>query len=243
MTDLFLKIFNMSISASYVILAVVLLRLLLKKAPKWISVVLWGLVAVRLVLPASLPNPFSLIPGTETVPPQIMTDPTPSIQSGISAVNNTLNPFIEQVFTPAPGASVNPLQIWIPILTRIWVAGVAGMLLYTLFSYFRIKEKVRTAVLLRENLYQSENAVSPFVLGLVKPKIYLPFDVREGDLPHVIAHEQAHIKRKDHLWKPLGFLLLTLHWFNPLLWLSYVLLCRDIELACDEKVVKTLGRK
>ena len=242
MTDLFLKIFNMSISASYVILAVVLLRLLLKKAPKWISVVLWGLVAVRLVLPASLPNPFSLIPGTETVPPQIMTDPTPSIQSGISAVNNTLNPFIEQVFTPAPGASVNPLQIWIPILTRIWVAGVAGMLLYTLFSYFRIKEKVRTAVLLRENLYQSENAVSPFVLGLVKPKIYLPFDVREGDLPHVIAHEQAHIKRKDHLWKPLGFLLLTLHWFNPLLWLSYVLLCRDIELACDEKVVKTLGR-
>ena len=242
MTDLFLKIFNMSISASYVILAVVLLRLLLKKAPKWISVVLWGLVAVRLVLPASLPNPFSLIPGTETVPPQIMTDPTPSIQSGITAVNNTLNPFIEQVFTPAPGASVNPLQIWIPIFTRIWVAGVAGMLLYTLFSYFRIKGKVRTAVLLRENLYQSENAVSPFVLGFVKPKIYLPFHVGEGDLPHVIAHEQAHIKRKDHLWKPLGFLLLTLHWFNPLLWLGYVLLCRDIELACDEKVVKTLGR-
>ena len=242
MTDLFLKILNMSISASYVILAVVLLRLLLKKAPKWISVVLWGLVAVRLVLPASLPNPFSLIPGTETVPPQIMTDPTPSIQSGIPAVNNTLNPFIEQVFTPAPGASVNPLQIWIPILTQIWVAGVAGMLLYTLFSYFRIKGKVRTAVLLRENLYQSENAVSPFVLGLIKPKIYLPFDVREGDLPHVIAHEQAHIKRKDHLWKPLGFLLLTLHWFNPLLWLGYVLLCRDIELACDEKVIKTLGR-
>ena len=129
----------MSISASYVILAVVLLRLLLKKAPKWISVVLWGLVAVRLVLPASLPNPFSLIPGTETVPPQIMTDPTPSIQSGIPALNNTLNPFIEQVFTPAPGASVNPLQIWIPILARIWVADVAGMLLYTLFSYFRIK--------------------------------------------------------------------------------------------------------
>ncbi len=243
MTDFFLKIFNMSISASYLILAVLLFRLLLKKAPKWVAVVLWGLVAVRLVLPAPPPNPLSLIPGTETVSPQIMTDPTPSIQSGIPVLNDTVNPIIGEVFAPAPGASVNPLQIWIPVLAGVWLAGMAAMLIYTAVSYFRIKKKIGTAVLLRDNLFQSERVISPFVLGIVKPKIYLPFAMTEKDLPHVIAHEQAHIQRKDHLWKPLGFLLLTLHWFNPLMWLGYILLCRDIELACDEKVVKTLDRE
>ena len=127
------------------------------------------------------------------------------------------------------------------ILAIVWIVGIVLLLAYTIISYSRVKNKIGTAVLLRDNIYQSENVISPFVLGIIKPKIYLPFNMNEQDMEHVIAHEQAHINRKDHWWKPLGFLILTLHWFNPLMWLGYVLLCRDIELACDEKVIKELN--
>ena len=240
MSEIFLKIINMSISASYIVLAVLLLRLLLKKAPKWITVVLWGIVAVRLVCPFSIESVLSLIPSSEVVSPTIMTDKTPTINTGIPIINSTLNPVISESFTPNPGDSANPLQIWIPVLTTIWIVGMVALLIYTVISFAKVKRKIGTAVLLRDNIYQSENVVSPFVLGIIKPKIYLPFNMDEKDMEHVVAHEMAHIRRKDHLWKPLGFLLLTLHWFNPLMWLGYVLLCRDIELACDEKVIKEL---
>ena len=240
MSEIFLKIINMSISASYIVLAVLLLRLLLKKAPKWITVVLWGIVAVRLVCPFSIESVLSLIPSSEVVSPTIMTDKTPTINTGIPIINSTLNPVISESFTPNPGDSANPLQIWIPVLTAIWIVGMVALLIYTVISYARVRRKIGTAVLLRDNIYQSENVISPFVLGIIKPKIYLPFNMNEKDMEHVVAHEMAHIRRKDHLWKPLGFLLLTLHWFNPLMWLGYVLLCRDIELACDEKVIKEL---
>ena len=240
MSEIFLKIINMSISASYIVLAVLLLRLLLKKAPKWITVVLWGIVAVRLVCPFSIESVLSLILSSEVVSPTIMTDKTPTINTGIPIINSTLNPVISESFTPNPGDSANPLQIWIPVLTTIWIVGMVALLIYTVISYAKVKRKIGTAVLLRDNVYQSENVVSPFVLGIIKPKIYLPFNMNEKDMEHVVAHEMAHIRRKDHLWKPLGFLLLTLHWFNPLMWLGYVLLCRDIELACDEKVIKEL---
>ena len=240
MSEIFLKIINMSISASYIVLAVLLLRLLLKKAPKWITVVLWGIVAVRLVCPFSIESVLSLIPSSEVVSPNIMTDKTPTINTGIPIINSALNPVINESFTPNPGDSANPLQIWIPVLTAIWIVGMVALLIYTVISFARVRRKIGTAVLLRDNIYQSENVVSPFVLGIIKPKIYLPFNMNEKDMEHVVAHEMSHIRRKDHLWKPLGFLLLTLHWFNPLMWLGYVLLCRDIELACDEKVIKEL---
>ena len=240
MSEIFLKIINMSISASYIVLAVLLLRLLLKKAPKWITVILWGIVAVRLVCPFSIESVLSLIPSSEVVSPNIMTDKTPTINTGIPIINSALNPVISDSFTPNPGDSANPLQIWIPVLTAIWIVGMVALLIYTVISYARVRRKIGTAVLLRDNIYQSENVVSPFVLGIIKPKIYLPFNINEKDMEHVVAHEMAHIRRKDHLWKPLGFILLTLHWFNPLMWLGYVLLCRDIELACDEKVIKEL---
>ena len=243
MSEIFLKIVNMSISAGYIVLAVLLLRLLLKKAPKWITVVLWGIVAVRLVCPFSLESALSLIPSKETVSPSIMTDPLPTINTGILAINSAINPIIGESLAPTPGNSVNPLQIWIPILTVVWVLGMVALLIYAVISYARIKKQIGTAVLLRNNIYQSENVESPFVLAIIKPKIYLPFGVDEKNLEYVVAHEMAHIRRKDHLWKPLGFLLLMLHWFNPLMWLAYVLLCRDIELACDEKVIKTLDRE
>lgn len=238
MNEFFLTIVNMSISASWIVLAVLLLRLLLKRAPKWISVLLWGIVAIRLICPFAIESVMSLIPNAETISPAIMMDRTPTINSGVPIINDMVNPVMERVFTPQPMASANPLQIWIPIMAQLWILGVAGMMLYTIISYFRIKRKVDTAVNLRDNIFQSENVVSPFVLGVIKPRIYLSFYMDEPELSHVIAHEQAHICRRDHLWKPFGFLLLTLHWFNPLMWLGYVLLCRDIEMACDEKVVK-----
>lgn len=243
MSQLFLKILNMSISTSYIILAVLLLRLLLKKAPKWITIVLWGIVAVRLVCPFSMESILSLLPSAETVSPTIMTDQTPIIYSGIPMIDSAINPVISESFTPAPDDSVNTLQIWISILAAVWIIGMVALLIYMISSHLHIRRRIKTAVLLEGNIYQSENVVSPFILGIIKPKIYLPFHMNEKDMGPVVAHEMAHIRRKDHLWKPLGFLLLTLHWFNPLMWLGYVLLCRDIELACDEKVVKKLDHQ
>ena len=238
MSGFFLSIVNMSISASWIVLAVLILRLLLKKAPKWITVLLWGIVAIRLICPFSIESVMSLIPSAETISPEIMMENTPAINSGVTIINNIVNPIIEESFAPDPSTSANPLQIVVPILSIVWITGIVIMLAYTVISYFRVKSKIGTAVLLRDNIYQSENVVSPFVLGIIKPKIYLPFNTNDQNMEHVIAHENAHIRRKDHLWKPFGFLVLTLHWFNPLMWLGYVLLCRDIELACDEKVVK-----
>ena len=243
MNDLFLKIINMSISASWLVLAVLLLRFVLKKAPKWVNVLLWGIVAVRLAFPFSIESALSLIPSAETISPGIMMDTVPSVQTGVPAINSVINPVIGSSLAPTPGASANPLQIWIPILSIIWVAGVVALLLYTVVSYWRLQRKVSEAVILRDNIYQSENVASPFVLGVFRPRIYLPYNMDGQDLNHVVAHEQAHIRRRDHWWKPLGFLLLTIHWFNPLMWLAYVLLCRDIELACDEKVIKELGNE
>lgn len=240
MSELFLKVFNMSISASWIVLAVLLLRFLLKKAPKWTVVLLWGVVAIRLICPFSLESVMSLIPSAETISPQALVE-EPVINTGVSFLNNALNPVIyDTAVSVAPEKSINILQLFVLVFSKIWVIGMAVMLLYTAISYFRLKRKVGTAVLLRDNVFQSENVISPFVLGIVKPKIYLPFEMSEGAVEYVIAHENAHIRRRDYLWKPLGFLILTLHWFNPLMWLGYVLLCRDIELACDEKVIKEM---
>ena len=243
MNELFLKIINMSISASWLVLAVLILRFVLKKAPKWINVLLWGIVAIRLICPFSFESTLSLIPSAETIPLNIGMDTTPTINSGISAINNAVNPIISQSNTPMAGASINPLQITIGIYEYIWIFGMIALALYTAISYWRLHRKVDTAVRYKDNIFQSENVSSPFVFGIIKPRIYLPFKMNGQDLEHVVAHEHAHIRRKDHWWKPFGFLLLTIHWFNPLMWMAYVLLCRDIELACDEKVIKELGNE
>lgn len=243
MSEAFLKIVNMSISASWLVLAVLALRLVLKKAPKWVNVLLWGIVAVRLICPVSIESILSLIPSAETVSPDIMMDWTPEVSTGIPAVDTVVNPVITQTFAPQPAASANPLQILIPVSANLWLLGILVMLGYTAVSYFLLRRKVATAVRLRDNIYQSENVASPFVLGIVRPKIYLPFRIDGGNLSHVIAHEEAHIRRKDHWWKPFGFVLLALHWFNPLMWIGYILLSRDIELACDEKVIKEMNNE
>lgn len=241
MSELFLKIINRSISASWLVLAVLILRLLLKKAPRWVSVLLWGLVGVRLVCPISIESGWSLIPSAQTVSTDIMMVQAPGLQSGVPAIDTALNPVIQGWFAPNPTASAHPLQILIPVLTGIWMIGMAALFLYTVVSGASLRRRVSTAIRYRGNIFRSENVGSPFVFGIISPKIYLPFALDEQMLPHVIAHEQAHIRRKDHWWKPLGFALLTVHWFNPLMWLGYGLLCRDIELACDEKVIRELG--
>ena len=241
MSELFLEIVNRSIAASWIVIAVLILRFCLKEAPKWVNVLLWGIVAVRLIFPFSIESALSLIPSAETVSPSIMMETAPSVQTGVPALDQVINPVIDHSLSPAPGASANPLQIWISVMAAVWLAGAAALLLYSAISYWRLRRRVREAVILRDNIYQSENAGSPFVLGIIQPKIYLPYSVDSGALAYVIAHEQAHIRRGDHWWKPLGFLLLTVHWFNPLLWLSYILLSRDIELACDEKVIREMG--
>ena len=241
MSELFLEIVNRSIAASWIVIAVLILRFCLKKAPKWVNVLLWGIVAVRLIFPFSIESALSLIPSAETVSPSIMMETAPSVQTGVPALDQVINPVIDHSLAPAPGASANPLQIWIPVLTVIWLLGVAALFLYSAVSYRRLRRRVCEAVILRDNIYQSENVCSPFVLGIIRPKIYLPYHMDKREMDHVIAHEQTHIRRRDHWWKPLGFLLLTVHWFNPLLWLGYILLCRDIELACDEKVIREMG--
>lgn len=225
MNELFLKLINMSISVSWLILAVLILRFVLKKAPKWVNVLLWGIAAIRLICPFSFESTLSLIPSSETIPLDIEMAANPAIDSGVPMINRVVNPVISSFAPPQHIlTSANPLQIWIPIFSIFWLIGVFALLLYTAVSYWCLRRKVDAAVRYKDNIFQSENVSSPFVLGIVKPKIYLPFKMDGQDTEHVVAHEQAHIQRKDHWWKPLGFLLLTIHWFNPLMWLAYVLL-------------------
>lgn len=241
MTDLFLKLVNMSITAGWIVLAVVLLRLAFQKSPRWIHCILWGMVGLRLVLPVSLESILSLIPSAETIPQDIVYTDTPAVHSGVLPLNSTINPILAETMTPQAGDSVNPMQVVVAIATAVWLVGVAAMAVYAVISYWRIKTRTREGVKLHDNVYLCDRIDTPFILGVVKPKVYLPCTMQESDREYVIAHETAHLKRFDHLWKPLGFVLLSVYWFHPLLWVAYILLCRDIELACDEKVMKEQG--
>ena len=243
MTELFLHFVNVSISACWIVLAAVLFRLIFKKAPKWISVMMWGVVALRLVMPFSISSALSLVPSVETVSPQIMYTAEPTITSGISFVNAVVNPIIIDKFAPTEASVVNPLQHLIPTLAVVWLAGIVLMLTYMLGSYLRIRIKLKSAVRLYKNVWQSENVKTPFVLGVFRPRIYIPFGMDEKAMTAVINHENAHIKRLDHVIKPVAFILLSLYWFNPVMWVAYVLLCRDIEYACDERVIKSLDEE
>ena len=243
MSDLFLKIVNMSISASWLVVAVLILKLVLKKAPKWVNVLLWGIVAVRLICPFSFESALSLIPSAETFPEKIISGPSFDVQTGITPIDNRINDYLGDRYFEGVTVPTNNGNNVMTILTIVWIIGILLLVAYTVISYWRLNRKVDTAVHYKDNIFQSENVSSPFVLGIINPRIYLPFSINEQDMEHVVAHEQAHIRRKDHWWKPLGFLLLTIHWFNPLMWLAYVLLCRDIELACDEKVIKGLSNE
>ena len=237
MTEVFLKLLNMSISASWLVFAVILLRLLLKKTPKWITCLLWGIVALRLAVPVSFESAFSLIPSPEVIPVDIALTQTPAIYSGIPVVNSAINPLFTLHF-PAGGNELKPI---LQVAAMVWLAGVAVMLLYSAVTYLRLYRQVRISLHYRDNIYACDNVDSPFLLGILRPRIYIPSGIEEESLQFVLAHENAHIKRRDHWWKPLGFLFLSVYWFNPLLWVAYVLLCRDVEWACDEKVIAGMG--
>ena len=241
MSGIFLKLLNLSISASWLVLVVLALRLVLKRAPKWVNVLLWGMVALRLMLPFSIESALSLIPSAETLSPEVVRfDPAPTITSGVEFIDNAVNPSLSESFAAAPLASVNPLYVWTYLAGWVWLIGLGAMLLYALVSYLRLRRRVSVSLCVRENIYLCDAISSPFILGVVKPHIYLPSGLDEVQRQNVLSHEQAHLARRDHWWKPLGFALLAVYWFNPVLWLAYALLCRDIELACDERVIRTM---
>ncbi|MBO5701178.1 MAG: hypothetical protein J6S71_01940 [Clostridia bacterium] len=237
MSDIFIKIFNLAVTAGWFVLAVLLLRPLMRRAPKWINCLLWGIVGLRLALPIKFESIFSLVPSAEPLPQNIAMSPAPEIHSGISVMNDIVNPVISTSLAPQLGASVNPMQVLLEVAAYVWVIGIVLMLCYSAVSYILLRRKVRASVKSEDGVYFCDDVDSPFILGVIFPRIYIPSGMSGDALGHVLAHERAHLRRGDHVWKPIGFLLLSVYWFNPLFWLAYALLCRDIEAACDEKVI------
>ena len=240
MTDVFLDVFNASVAASWVVLAVIAARLLLKKAPRWMVCALWALVAVRLLWPGFPEASFSLIPSSQIISPQSLFDAAPEIDSGVAILDNAINPVYTESLRPALGASVNPLQVWLAVFANLWLLGMLAMGIWAAVSCWRVRRQLRERIVLEGNVYLCDRVESPFIFGLLKPTICLPSNLDEQTRNHVIAHEKAHLARRDHWWKPLGFALLTVNWFNPVMWFSYILLCRDIEMACDERVARSM---
>ncbi len=243
MAEAFWTLVNQSITTGWVILAILLFRLLFRRAPKRILCLLWGVAALRLVLPFSLESVISLIPSSQTVESTIHLSPVPTVDSGVGVIDRVVNPILTDTFAPEPGASVNPLQVVTAVAANLWLLGMVALVLYAIVSYCLLRRRVATAVPYETDLCpcpvkQCETVASPFILGFVRPKVYLPFVMEAEAIPYVLRHEAAHIRRGDPLWKLIGYLLLTVFWFNPLVWVAYLLFCRDVELACDEAVLR-----
>ena len=281
MEGIFIRLFNVGAAAAWLVLAVLLARLVLRRAPKWTRLILWALVAVRLLVPFSIESPISLVPSADTIPPDVVTSEEPRIHTGIEAFNSIVNPILRggaesgevgvgdasgresegalpandgaarsadggdtampQSPAPAFEASVDTMQTAIRIASVVWLCGTAAMLIYALASYVRLRLRVREAVRDERRVWTCDRVASPFILGVIRARIYLPSSLGEGEREIVLAHERAHLRRGDHIWKPLGFALLAVNWYNPAIWVAYILLCRDVELACDERVIRTLG--
>lgn len=241
MAEGFLTLVNRGLSAGWLVLAVIAARFLLKKAPRWAVCALWGLVALRLLCPFSPESPLSLIPDAQPVSPEAVWNTVSAVEMAPDATEAPVSPVLEAVLPDGLPVSPTPAQEIVAAASILWCAGLAGMALYTLVSYRRLSRRVKGAVRIDGNLYQGAAIPTPFVLGVLRPRIYLPNALSREDMPYVIAHERAHIRRRDPLWKALGFGLLCIYWFQPLLWLGYALFCRDMELACDEKVASALS--
>ncbi len=241
MQNIFIDLLNISITASYIIIAVILFRLVFRKIPRKFICILWGIAGLRLIMPFKFESIFSLIPSTETIPTNYITRPDAQINSGINLIDIPVNEYLGDRYFEGVTVQSGLKENLIAIISVVWIIGIIAILLYGVFSYLRLKKTVSTAVLLKENVWQSENVSSPFILGFIKPKIYVPFSLGGETAEYVIAHENAHIRRKDHWIKPIGFLILAVYWFNPLVWIAYILLCRDIEAACDERVIASMN--
>lgn len=250
MTSLFISILNMSITASYVALVVIVIRLFLKKVPKVFSYVLWLPVLIRLVFPFSFSSSFSFFSflgfsthqtnerALEYVPGNIGYMQNPIVDVGINTINNAVNKILPAA---TPASSANPIQIIIGIASYIWVIGMIALFIYSVVSYLKVINNVKTATLVHDNIFETDRITTPFVCGFIKPKIFIPAGIDENELTYILKHEQTHIKRLDYLMKPIAFLALILHWFNPLMWISFALMSKDMEMSCDESVVKKLG--
>ena len=241
MSELFLSVLNRSLTASYVILFIIIIRLLLKKAPKVVSYALWGVAAFRLIIPFSFESMFSLMPrntNTVPIPHDIIYQQNPKINSGLDVIDSLVS---ESLPAPAIGASVNPLQIYVEIGAYFWILGIMILLIYSLVSGILLKRQLRSAELIEQNIFEAKNLKTPFVLGLLRPKIYLPVGFNDKERSYILLHEQTHINRKDHIIKVLAFLVLSVHWFNPFVWIAFMLMSMDMELSCDERVLKEMN--
>ncbi len=245
MGDIFLKLLNMSITAGWLILAVLCIRLLFRKIPKWVNCLLWGVVAIRLICPFSIESQFSILPSTEPIKSNTVVEGEvqnyiPSIDSRLTIVENTINPMLTETFAYNESDSAAPLQIVTYAAGLVWCCGMVLLIICAMGSAVKLHKLVKEAVCVRDNIYICDVVKSPFILGIFRPRVYLSSALREREMDYILAHESAHLKRKDHWWKALGYLLLCIHWFNPLCWMAYSLLCKDIELACDEKAAKDM---
>ena len=239
MEKIFIKLLNMSITASWIILIIILFRFVMKKAPKNIRCILWAIAAVRLICPVSLESALSLVPSTEIIYSDTTNSSELLISNNISTFDNTTKPIIDKNFTPEEKSKENnPMNFLLHAITMIWILGMLVLNLYAAISYLNLHKKISEGIILNDNIWMCDHILSPFIWGIIKPRIFLPSSIKKQHIEFIIAHEKAHLSRHDNLWKPLGFLLLTVYWFNPLIWMAYILFCRDIELACDEKVIK-----
>lgn len=238
---LFLQILNMSFSASVVILFVLIARFFLRKTPKIFSYVLWSAVLIRLILPFSFESPLSMIPTkVNPISREIIYTSVPMIDTGITPINTIVNAVLP---TASPVASVNPLQIWLYVGSIIWAIGIALLLTYSIVTYVKLKKRLSNAVHLEDKVYLMENLSSPFVMGVFQPRVYLPSTLTKKEMPLILLHEQTHIKRNDPIFKIVAFFTLSLHWFNPLVWVAFYCSVRDMEMACDEAVIKHMGHE
>lgn len=259
MQELFLHLLRLSMTESLFVLAVVVLRKVFHKTPKWLICILWGVVALRLVLPISLESKYSLIPesmsngkmitavgtaylGETNVYYEGNDDYTSALESGRLPIYSE-NGYFVVTDKNSDAAPTTVAEAVFPYLWKIWLAGAVMMLGYVSFCYALLYWKVREATTLKGRIFQSEQVDSPFILGLFRPKIYLPYHMDADDMACAVAHEQGHIDRGDPIWKLLGFAVLSVHWFNPIMWVAYVLFCRDIEEACDERVIKNMAKE
>ncbi len=278
MSNAFIWVLNMSITASFFVLAVFVLRFLLRKSHKWIICLLWGVVALRLIVPYSIESSISLLPHRETITVPESSDiliefktNTVDIDDGTTVTDNT--PVVdnsrphsnESIMTEgtaeshadnlntAPTVDKNKENAIVEhyktskeislfgILSTVWICGMLLMLIYSVVSHIRLYIAVKASIIYRDNVYFCDSIDTPFIFGVFRPRIYIPSNLSSEHLEYVISHENAHIKRYDYLWKPIGIFLLTVHWFNPIMWAAYILLCRDIESACDEKVIRDMN--
>lgn len=245
MGDIFLKLLNMSITAGWLILAVLCIRLIFKKIPKWVSCLLWGVVAIRLICPFSIESRFSILPSAEPIRSSTVVEGEvqnyiPSIDSHLTIVENTINPMLTESFAYNESDSAAPLQVVTYAAGFVWCCGMLLLVICAMVSAIRLHMLVREAVCVKDRIYICDAVKSPFILGIIRPQVYLPSALNEKEMNYIVAHESAHLKRKDHWWKALGYLLLCIYWFHPLCWAAYALFCKDIELACDEKVAKDM---